>query len=504
VTDIAPPSAPAAHESSRTSASGAGWHCQQQGTFRQLEPPGRRPKFSWLRPSVLWAARNDPLARLLDDPTDETRRRWVEEQRNRGADPDFRIDRSDLATYSCLIAGDTGEGDHSQYAVVPAITKIGEGTAFMVLLSDVIYPIGNVNEYVDKFYRPYSRYSAPVYAVPGNHDWYDGLGGFMRHFCGADPLEILRVRRRVFSRDGIRDRLWRKPSVLEGETMERAHEFRPAPDQRLGQPGPYWILDTGPVQFVGVDTGIIGNLDGDQGDWLKRVSAGPKPKILVTGKPLVVNDGRDPGRIADRDFTVDDVVRDPANNYVAAIGGDIHNYQHYPIRVGDRTIHYVVNGGGGAFMHATHTIPKASVEGVNEDDFKCYPLRGDSLAFYSRLYSRKLTFGSTLLEIEPKQASALLASRRETVPTRPGGPGKPTTATRLKGLVVGLLPSGRTFHKYLSEFADWDDPPLFKSFLRLDVTADAVRIRCFAASGCLDQELNPPVEDDFTIELGRR
>src|SRR5262249_62309579 len=133
-------------------------------------------------------------------------------------------------------------------------------------------------------------------------------------------------------------------------------------------------------QFVGVDTGIIGNLDADQGDWLKRVSAGPKPKILVTGKPLVVNDGRDPGRIAGRDFTVDDVIRDPANNYVAAIGGDTHNYQHYPIRVGDRTIHYVVNGGGGAFMHATHTIPKASVEGVSEDDFKCYPTRAASPA----------------------------------------------------------------------------------------------------------------------------
>src|SRR5262249_25842462 len=177
-----------------------------------------------------------------------------------------------------------------------------------------------------------------------------------------------------------------KPSLLGGDTRERAHEFRPAPEQKLGQPGPYWTLETGPLQFVGVDTGIKGNLDGDQGDWLRRVSAGPKPKILVTGKPLIVNNGRDAGTIAGRDFTDDDVVRDPANNYVAPIGGDIHNSQHYPVTVGDRTIHYVVNGGGGAFMHATHTISKASVEGVTEKEFKCYPLRGDSLAFYSRLY----------------------------------------------------------------------------------------------------------------------
>jgi len=35
------------------------------------------------------------------------------------------------------------------------------------------------------------------------------------------------------------------------------------------------------VRFVGIDTGIIGNIDGDQGDWLRKVSAGPKPKILL-------------------------------------------------------------------------------------------------------------------------------------------------------------------------------------------------------------------------------
>lgn len=72
--------------------------------------------------------------------------------------------------------------------------------------------------------------------------------------------------------------------------------------------------------------------------------------------------------------TVDDIVRDPAHHYVAAIGGDIHNYQRYPVRVGDRILQYVVAGGGGAFMHATHTIPPVSVAGVTEADFRCYPL----------------------------------------------------------------------------------------------------------------------------------
>ena len=486
--------------SSRTEERFAGWHCSEPGTFRDLEPPGPPPKFSWMRPSILWSARNDTLARLLGDPTDEHRRAWVAAQRARGVPEDFAIDRSDLGdSFSCMIAGDTGEGTHPQFAVVPGLLEIGKGTGFLVVLSDVIYPIGDVNEYVDKFYRPYSGYAAPIYGIPGNHDWYDGLGGFMRHFCEAEPLEGWTLAG-TGMKAGIRRRLWRAASVVAPDTIERCRAFRPSDAQRDPLPGPYWTIETESVRFVGIDTGIIGNLDGDQGDWLLRVSQGPKPKVLLTGKPLVVNNKRDPGLIVGRDFTVDDVVRDPANNYVAAIGGDIHNYQRYPVRVGERTIQYVVSGGGGAFMHATHTIPTVDIEGVTEDEFRCYPLRGDSLAFYSRLYSRKLAFRSRLFAIAPEQASAYMASRMGAHPTR-GGTEDPTRRTKMRGWFVGVLPSGRTFHKYISEFVEWVDPPLFKSFLRLDVSASEIHIRCFAATGCGAQERNPPVEDEFTIPL---
>jgi Calcineurin-like phosphoesterase len=499
MTETAAPTTTSA-PSSRDDPKFAGWHCEELGTFTELEPPGPQPKFSWLRPSVLWSARNDPLVRWFGDPTDEVRRRWIASQRARGVEGDFVIDRSDLGdAFSFLVAGDTGEGTHPQYAVVPGLLKAGDGTSFMIAMSDVIYPIGDINDYVNKFFRPYRDYEAPIYGLPGNHDWYDGLGGFMRHFCGAEPLADQRLPGTGL-KAWLRDKLWRGPSRLDEATLQRCRELRPSPKQSLGLPGPYWTIDTGPVRIVGIDTGIMGNLDGDQGDWLKRVSAGPKPKILVTGKPLYVDNACNPGRIADRDFTVDDVVRDPANNYVAAIGGDIHNYQRYPVNVNGRTIQYVVSGGGGAFMHATHTIAKVDVNGVSEDDFRCYPLRGDSLAFYSKLYSRKLAFGTSLLQIPPAQASALIAWRCKTTATR-GGAETPTLGTKIKGWVVGLLPSGKTFHKYLSEFAVWHDPPLFKNFLRLDVTADAVRIRCYAATGCRAQEVDPPVEDEFSIAL---
>jgi hypothetical protein len=491
---------PAAEErvSSRHDERFAGWECPEPGTFRDLMPPGPQPKFSWLRPTILWSARNDPLVRLMGDPTDEQRQQWVAAQRERRGTSDLTIDRTDLGDrFSCLIAGDTGEGTPPQYAVVPGLLKVGEDTAFLVALSDVIYPIGDVNDYVDKFARPYGAYPGPIYAVPGNHDWYDGLGGFMRMFCGAEwPAGRLRG---TGVKGRLRERLWRQPSVLADETLDRCRELRAAMQDTL--PGPYWTMETGPVRFVGIDTGIRGTLDGEQGDWLREISRGAKPKILLTGKPLIVNNLQDPGLIADRDFTVDDVVRDPENNYVAAIGGDIHNYQRYPAPVDGRTIQYIVSGGGGAFMHATHTIPKVDVAGVSEDEFKCYPIRGDSLAFYRRLYSRKLALRSPLLQIAPEQASAYIADRCNTDPTR-GGTRRALLRTRLRGSFVGLLPSGRTFHKYLSEFATWVEPPLFKHFLRLDVSAAEVRIRCFAATGCGAQEREPPVEDDVVIPLG--
>ncbi len=486
--------------SSRTEQRFAGWHCTEPGTFTKLEPSGPRPKLSWMRPSVLWSARNDPLARHLGDPTDEERKRWVAGQQAKGVSREFEIDRTDLGeSFSCLIMGDTGEGTHPQYAVVPGLLEAGADTSFLVVISDVIYPIGNVNEYVDKFFRPYRDYPAPIYAIPGNHDWYDGLGGFMRHFCAAAPLDGARPPGRGL-KARLRDAAWRRPSRLERGTMAESAALRGATAQQAVLPAPYWTIETQPVRFVGIDTGIIGNLDDDQGDWLRRVSAGSKPKILLTGKPLYVENEHHPGQIAGRDFTVDDVVRDPANNYIAAIGGDIHHYERYPVRVGGRTIEYVVAGGGGAFMHATHTIPKVSVGGVTEDEFRCYPLRGDSLAFYSRIYSRKVAFRTSLLQIAPEQASALLAQRLGMTPVR-GGSVRPTLATRVKASFVGLLPSGRTFQHYLSEFVDWVEPPFFKSFLRLDVSPTEVSIRCFAATGCGAQERDPPVEDSFTLSL---
>lgn len=257
--------------------------------------PADVPRVFWLNPSTLWKARNGPLASLFGDPTGADRQRWVRAQLDRGADPDLVIRRDDPAAYSFLLMADTGEGDDPQYAVVPGLLKAGEGTRFALLSSDVLYPVGSANEYGLKFFRPYRDYQAPIYAVPGNHDWYDGLTGFMRVFCRAPEL-AKSPRPTALSRAWWRTLLWKSPDTPDDAALDQARLMRSDPAQAAEQPGPYWALDTGPLRIIGIDTGLLGDIDQRQGAWLRRVAQGSRPKILITGSPIYVDGEHHPAR----------------------------------------------------------------------------------------------------------------------------------------------------------------------------------------------------------------
>ncbi|MFH0519955.1 metallophosphoesterase family protein [Streptomyces sp. M41] len=497
-------------DSSRDTAEGAGWGAAELGEYKRLMPH-HVEKISWLDPRMLWAARNGVLASWLGDPTGGTRSRWVAQRAAAGAPADKVIRRDDPDRFSFLVVGDTGEGDDSQYAVVPGLLKTGQDTRFAVIASDVIYPVGSADDYATKFFRPYQDYQAPIYAIPGNHDWYEDLGAFMRVFCDDTPPPAPEPAPRRFSRAWLRSLLWHRPRETDGESLAQARQLRSAAAQRAVQPGPYWAIDAGPVRIVGIDTGLLGTIDAEQGRWLREVSKDPRPKILITGRPLYVDGEHRPCAI-EGGGTVDEIVRDPAHRYVAAIGGDIHNYQRYPVKVAGRTVQYVVAGGGGAFMHATHTIPRVDVGDVTEKDFRCYPLRGDSLAFYSRLYGRRLRM-RRFFTLTEAQAAAVVAERLGIPLTRAQGR-TPRITWRIR-LVAALLGAGRRpdrtarfrlpvrkiYTQLFSPGSATYSPPFFKCFLRLDVTPETVRLRCYAATGNRAQEVDPPVEDDITIPL---
>jgi len=490
MTQPAPPSI----GSSRDSLAGAGWDCRP-GDFQRLMSDRNRRPFSWLKPSTLWRSRNDVVAHRIDDPTNDERRRWLAAMYPDGT-PDLVVDRTDVDELACLIVGDPGEGDASQYAVVPRLLAQGD-VQFMFICSDVIYPAGGANEYEEKFYRPYRDFPGPIYAIPGNHDWYDNLTGFMLHFCRRSEAPAGDAAHKVLSRPGLRKRLWRRPAAPDVDRVQRMRGLRSHPSQQSTLPGPYFVVDAGPLQLVAIDTGIRGDIDHDQGVWLKRISRSEKPKILLTGKPLIADGTPHPGPI-EGGGTVDSMVRDPANRYLAAIGGDVHNYQRYPVKVCDRIIQYIVSGGGGAFMHATHKIPRVSLPYCEEEDFRCYPLRGDSLSFYSKAYDRRLAGGRGRLYIPPAESAALMGEMLDIVPSKHETRATPITdrsrraAARvfpLKGGHRGLL------QPIFSEFFDWNDPPLFKSFLRLDASRHEVRIKCIAASGCVGDGDRPPEDE---------
>ncbi len=310
------------------------------------------------------------------------------------------------------------------------------------------------------------------------------------------------------------------------DTVTAGKDSRPRNAQFPAQRGPYWSLDAGPLRLVGIDTGITGGLDKAQGDWLQRVSA-ERPeatKILLTGKPLLVDGKYQAGKIGESLQTVDAIVRAPQHGYVATIGGDIHNYQRYPITLADgRRLQYIVAGGGGAFMHATHKIPHIdgkeglacglghemgeAVE-VTELTTHFFPARAWSLYWYAKMLGPQ---HRELLGLSYAEAGAVLGEELDIEPLDPAARellehyrrhGMPRRLRVVRTILYRKLPApGKLFQRFLSEIFDKNDPPMAKSFLRLDVTDGQLRIRCFQATGWLQDELTPPLEDEVVIPL---
>jgi hypothetical protein len=278
-----------------------------------------------------------------------------------------------------FLIGDTGDASASQYAVRDAMLRrkrqLGDEVAFAFIASDVVYPAGAEGEYGEKVWDVYRDLGLPLYAVPGNHDWNDGcLAGFMRGFCAAGPIPPTMP----FPSRGIARHLWHGrrhggPAPGQGDVSQPRGVLPQQP-----QPSPYFALDAGPLLVVGVDPGYGSSIDTAQAKWLiDIVRYHPnRPKLLVTGKPLMVEGERRPGAFADgplavagRVFgSVDDVVREPDHDFVAVIGGDVHNYQRYHTCISrtptageptqrTRILDYVVSGGGGVFLGQTQDYP---------------------------------------------------------------------------------------------------------------------------------------------------
>jgi hypothetical protein len=477
---------------------------------------GPAKTFSWASPRPLWECRNQIIAKYLGDPTEEHRDRWLELLGRRPEDRLLVEAFADRDSVSFVVIGDTGEGDASQYRVVPSLLAQAGDTDFMFICSDVVYPAGGIEEYGPKLLGPYREYPGAIYGIPGNHGWFDDGDGFMYWFCGADS----RPPRPRAGPLRPRELLWRRSPQGRMDKLRKMADVRPVPagapdDYRHlqvavrhpdsghahRQPGPYFALQAGGVTLVALDVGVGGPLDRRQRDWFIWTSAEPGPKILLLERPLYV-DGQCRPQPMTGGGTILATVTDPAHEYLAVFTGNTHNYQRYLVSLDDdRQIPFIVAGGGGAFLHETHTIPNlddANLAGVDEAAFRCYPLRGDSLARCAQLWDRKVGGHGYKLALDPDVASYIAAERLGSDPVRAQAQDVRPSLRDYRVASLMYRAPGRPhamLHTAFSSLLDWGLPPLFKHFLRVEVSPGEVSITCHAVTGCADHVKTVIAED---------
>jgi uncharacterized membrane protein HdeD (DUF308 family)/3',5'-cyclic AMP phosphodiesterase CpdA len=253
--------------------------------------------------------------------------------------------------FAFLVIGDPGEGDASQHVLRDQIIRAGTpaDVRFMVISSDVIYPTGSMKDYEANFWLPFKGFDRPVYAIPGNHDWYDALEGFVATFFTPEAARVA-MHARVEADSRLTSTTDGRIGWLIGEAARLRREYGvPTGFQRA----PYFQIQTDRFALIAVDTGVLRRVDPDQLVWLRAAleQSRGKFKMVILGHPLYA--GGQYQASGDADFTIlHDLMREHRVEIVMA--GDTHDLELYLERYqadgAERVMHHVVNGGGGAYL----------------------------------------------------------------------------------------------------------------------------------------------------------
>jgi len=251
--------------------------------------------------------------------------------------------------FSFIVIGDTGEGDASQHVLRDQLLSVSNqpDVRFVVVSSDVVYPTGAMNDYEAKFWLPFKGVNRPVYAIPGNHDWYDALEAFNATFLQPDAARTsIRARAEADLRvtSTTEDRI--EALVSGAARLRQAYEV-PTGFQRA----PFFEIQTDRFALVAIDTGVLRTIDPMQATWLDGAltRASGKMTMAIVGHPFFAG-GHDT-TLDDPEFTrlKQVLVR---HGVTIAMAGDTHDLEYYsePGASPQTTVHYFVNGGGGAYL----------------------------------------------------------------------------------------------------------------------------------------------------------
>jgi hypothetical protein len=328
---------------------------------RPPKRPRGRPMVSWLDPLML--VQTGIRAAISSTIGKQADRRLLDALAAPKVEPsDFSMDAAGKPREELWLdyVADMGDGWDSTYAIAqtvsrPTLTLRDEtGTAYetrggdlLVFGGDEVYPTASVQSYEERTLGPWcsamrgQRPPPHLFAVPGNHDWYDGLVSFMRLFCqGRNPAS------------------WR--------TVQRRSYFA------VKLPHGWWLL--------GTDMQLSSDIDEPQVSYFQEIAKlmrGDDRVILCLAEPAwLLAQVRPPaGRSYlenNLTFLEDEVL---GKKISVLLAGDLHHYRRHASDDGRQKI---IAGGGGAFLHPTHVPRKEAPLQGGFTARKCFPSAEDS------------------------------------------------------------------------------------------------------------------------------
>jgi uncharacterized membrane protein HdeD (DUF308 family)/3',5'-cyclic AMP phosphodiesterase CpdA len=265
--------------------------------------------------------------------------------------PDFSVAPPGIGAgsgdFSFIVIGDTGEGDASQQSLRDQLIRSAgrDDVKFVVLSSDVVYPTGAMKDYETKFWLQFKGVEKPVYAIPGNHDWYDALEAFLATFLDADAARAS-IRARIDVDKRLTSTTEDRVESLVATAARLRREYRvPTGFQQA----PFFQVQTDRFALIAADTGVVRRLDDVQLAWFRRAldAARGKMTMVVLGHPFYA--GGHYTAAGTEDFgRLHDLLREYRVPLVMA--GDTHDLEYYVDRSQGWPMHHVVNGGGGAYL----------------------------------------------------------------------------------------------------------------------------------------------------------
>ncbi len=252
-----------------------------------------------------------------------------------GEQQEYRYDDRDELWVDYV--ADLGDGWNSTYAMARLMAQDTLEVAgldgalphgdVLIMGGDQVYPMASREGYAEKLRAPYEaafRGADPrdLYALPGNHDWYDGLSSFMRQFCQDRKLGALTTRQR------------RSYFVL-----------------RL--PNDWWLL--------AIDMQLKADIDRPQMAYFAEHALGHMAEgsrvILCVAEPAWLH-GLDSPECKNLRF-IETQIQATGAEVRLWLAGDLHYYKRRAPTASPskKTVHRVISGGGGAFLHPTHGVP---------------------------------------------------------------------------------------------------------------------------------------------------